>query len=309
MSNELATRLSARSRASQALREVTLSGQRAIVTGASSGIGVETARVLALAGANVILAVRDVARGEAVPTELRAALPPAAGRLSVDELELGDFRSVSRFAVRQASSALDLLINNAGLMATPLGVTAQGFEQQLGVNHLGHFVLTRALLPALLRSPAPRVVTVSSALHRRGSAERLFETLEKDPGYQRRPYQRFDAYGDSKLANVLFARALAERLPAPGLSLSVHPGVIPTNLTRSMGALGAIYRALGKLVLKSVEQGAATTVFAATAPELAGQSGAYLADCAIARATDEASDPGLAERLWSTSDELWRSCS
>jgi len=298
--------LSSRSRAVDALREVVLRGQRAIVTGASSGIGVETARVLALAGADVLLAVRDVGRGEAVAAELRAGLPATAGALSVAELELGDLRSVARFAERHAAGALDLLINNAGVMATPRGITAQGFEQQLGVNHLGHFALTRALLPALCAAGAPRVVTLSSALHQRGDAARLFETLEKDPGYERRRYQRFDAYGDSKLANVLFARALAKRLPPPGLSLAVHPGVIATNLTRSMGALGAVFRALGKLVLKSVERGAATSIFAATAPELEGQSGAYLADCRIARSSEAASDPSLAERLWKTSEQLCR---
>ncbi len=297
-------RLTARSTAEEALREVSLSGRNAIVTGATSGIGVETVRVLALAGADVLLAVRDVKRGEAVATQLRARLPDGAGALAVAELELADLRSVVGFAARYSGRSLDLLVNNAGVMATPLGFTAQGVEQQLGVNHLGHFALTRALLSVLVAAPEPRVVTVSSDLHRRGDPARLLETLERDPRYERRRYQRFDAYGDSKLANVLFARALARRLPVGALSLALHPGVIPTQLTRSMGALGAVYRVLGRLFLKSVEQGAATSVFAATAPELEGNSGAYLADCAITRASDAANDSALAEQLWVASERL-----
>lgn len=274
------------------------------MTGASSGIGVETARVLAYAGADVLLAVRDVGRGEAVAGALRAALPKNAGVLSVDELELADLRSVERFGLRHAERPLDLLINNAGVMATPLGFTAQGLEQQVGINHVGHFALTRALMPALAAATAPRVVSVSSDLHKRGKAERLLETLERDPCFERRRYQRFDAYGDSKLANVLFARALARRLPAGAVSLALHPGVIPTNLTRSMGALGAVYRVLGRLFLKSVEQGAATSVYAASAPELAGETGAYLADCAVAPSSESGRDAELAERLWSSSEQL-----
>jgi NAD(P)-dependent dehydrogenase (short-subunit alcohol dehydrogenase family) len=298
------SRLSARSTATQALGEVSLRGRRAIVTGASSGIGIETARVLAQAGADTLLAVRDVARGEAVAAALRAALPKNAGVLSVDELELADLRSVERFGRQHAERPLDLLINNAGVMATPLGFTAQGLEQQVGINHVGHFALTRALMPALATATAPRVVTVSSDLHKRGRAERLLETLERDPRFEHRRYQRFDAYGDSKLANVLFARALGRRLPVGAVSLALHPGVIPTNLTRSMGALGAVYRALGKLFLKSVEQGAATSIYAASAPELASQSGAYLVDCAVAPSSESARDAELAERLWQSTERL-----
>lgn len=296
--------LSSRSTALQALREVSLEGRRAIVTGASSGIGVETTRVLALAGAEVLLAVRDVERGKSVAAALRSQLGPGAGTLTVDELKLDDLRSVQSFGERHASRRLDLLVNNAGVMATPLGLTAQGIEQQLGINHLAHFALTRALRPALAASSAPRVVNLSSDLHKRGKAERLFETLERDPRHEHHRYQRFDAYGDSKLANVLFTRALSRRLPAGAVSLAVHPGVIPTNLTRSMGALGAIYRVLGKLFLKTVEQGAATSIYAASAPELASESGAYLADCAITPASEAARDAELAERLWKASERL-----
>ncbi len=276
------------------------------MTGASSGLGVETTRVLSLAGANVLLAVRNRASGEAVAKELRAKLPPTAGALSVGELDLADLASLRPFVERHGLAPLDLLINNAGVMATPLGVTAQGFETQLGTNHLGHFALSVALLPALRASAAARVVTVSSSLHRSGKAARMFETLEHDPRYERRKYAPFDAYGDAKLANVLFAKALSRRLPPTVLSFSLHPGVIPTRLTRSMGALGAVFRSVGAVFMKSVEQGAATSIYAATAPELANESGAYLQDSGLAKASAEANDRELGERLWSVSDALVR---
>src|SRR5262249_666077 len=145
-----------------------------------------------------------------------------------------------RFAAK--NKELHLLVNNAGIMATPLGKTAQGNELQSGTNHVGHFLLTKLLLPVVEASGPARIVTVSSDLHRRGRAERLFETLERDPGFARRRYAPFDAYADSKLANVLFTRQLAKRLKPSVLTFSLHPGVIATNLTRSMGITGSIFR-------------------------------------------------------------------
>jgi NAD(P)-dependent dehydrogenase (short-subunit alcohol dehydrogenase family) len=188
-------------------------------------------------------------------------------------------------------------------MATPLGVTVQGIETQLGTNHVGHFVLTNGLLPALAKSPGARVVTVSSALHKRGRGARLLETLERDPRFEQRRYVPFDAYGDAKLANILFSKALARRAPSV-LSLSLHPGVIPTNLTRSMGFAGAAFRLLGAPFMKSVQQGAATTIYAATAPELERASGVYLSDCAIAEPSREAKDTELGERLWAATERF-----
>ncbi len=297
-------KLGARSTAEEALRGTSLAGKTAIVTGANSGLGVETARVLALAGARVVLAVRNPAAGEAVAAQLRGALPATAGDLSVSELDLADLSSVRAFSGRHAQGPLDLLINNAGVMATPRGVTSQGHETQLGTNHVGHFALTLGLLPALVRSPAARVVTVSSALHRSGNITRLFETLEQDPRYERRKYTPFAAYGDAKLANVLFAKALVNRLPAHVLSFSLHPGVIATALTRSMGWQGAVFRAVGGLFMKSVPQGAATSVYAASAAELSSQSGAYLSDCAVATPSAAARDGEAAERLWLSTERI-----
>jgi len=273
-------------------RGVSLAGKTAIVTGASSGIGVETARVLALAGAHVVLAVRSMAAGRAVADTLPNA--------SVLELDLTDLASVRAFVVafRKRDVPLDLLVNNAGVMATPRGTTKQGIELQVGTNHVGHFLLTRLLERTL--APEARIVNVSSALHRRGRGERLLTTLTDDPRYEKRRYVPFDAYGDSKLANVLFTRALAKRLPQPALSL--HPGVIKTNLTRSMGAAGVVFRAVAGLFTKSIAEGAATTIYAAVGTGLA--SGVYLEDCRVATPSREAEDDALADRLWDASEKL-----
>lgn len=301
-----ASKLGSRTTAEDALRGASLAGKVAIVTGANSGIGTETARVLALGGAQVILGCRSVTLGEEVATRLRASLPAGAGQLDVQAVDLADLVSVRAFAEAYLASGrrLHILVNNAGVMAPPLGKTAQGHELQVGTNHLGHFLLTTLLLPLLEASAPARIVNVSSGLHTRGKGERLLETLERDPGYTSRKYVPFDAYGDSKLANVLFTRQLAKVLPPAVQTFSLHPGVIPTNLTRSMGLGGAVFRAVGKVFMKSIAQGAATSVYAATAPALAGDSGAYLADCAVARSSREGRDDALAARLWDVTTKL-----
>lgn len=295
------TTLGKKTTAEQALQGQSLAGKTAIVTGASSGIGTETARVLALAGANVTLAVRNVKAGEEVAAQLRSSLPPTAGTLSVEALELGDLGSVRAFAKRWLDSGkpLHLLVNNAGIMAVPKGTTSQGFELQVGTNHVGHFALTTALLPVLEKSAPARIVTLSSALHTRGDGQRLVAALEK----KETPYTPFGAYGDSKLANVLFVKSLAKRLPPGVEAFSIHPGVIATNLSRSMGFQGVLFRAIGGLFMKSVPQGAATSVFAATSPTLTGQSGAYLADCAVTPASQAGQDAALAEQVWALTEK------
>ncbi len=292
--------LGRRSTADDALVGLSLSGKTAIVTGGASGIGVETVRALAKAGAQVVLAVRNVGAGEAVAARLRAELPASAGALEVRPLDLGDLGSVRAFVSSWGDRPLQLLINNAGIMATPPGQTAQGFELQVGTNHLGHFALTTGLLPALTRGAPARVVTVSSDLHRQGNGARLVSALEKKPT----AYTPFGAYGDSKLGNVLFTRALAKRLPAGVEAFSVHPGVIATNLTRSMHpALAWSWKVLGPLLMKSPQQGAATSVFGATAPSLSGRSGEYLANCAPKTPARDALDDTLAERVWQLSEQ------
>lgn len=276
-----------RTTAEEAMQGVSLAGKQIIVTGASSGIGVETARVLALAGADVVMAVRNVKLGEEVAERLR---PNVRGKLEVQSLDLGDLESVSRFA-KAWSRPLDVLIANAGVMATPELPTAQGFELQVGTNHLGHFALTKWL-------PRARVVVVSSAVHRRGNPERLLAALEKKP----LKYSGFGAYTDSKLANVLFAKGLAQR----GMeAFSLHPGVIPTPISRTLGWWGETFQKIGKyLFVKSIEQGAATTVFAATASGLI--SGSYLADCKVTEPSPLALDQSLVERVWDLSERAIR---
>jgi retinol dehydrogenase-12 len=299
-------KLGPRSTAEQAIAGISLAGKVAIVTGANSGIGMETARVLALAGARVVMGCRSVPAGEEVAKRLRTSFLGGAGGIEVLALDLADLASVRAFAEKVLAShrRVDILVNNAGVMATPLGKTAQGLELQSGINHIGHFLLTRLLRARLEASAPARIINVSSAMHTRGTADRLFETLERDPGFEHRKYVPFDAYGDSKLANVLFTRQLATVLPPSVEAFSLHPGVIPTNLTRSLGTLGGVFRTVGKPFMKTIAQGAATSVYAAASPDLAGKSGAYLADCAIASSSAEGRDDRIAARLWDVSAKL-----
>lgn len=286
-----------------------LSGSCAIVTGANTGLGEQTAAALASADAQVVLAVRDRPAGEAAAERIRAAHPRA--RLTVARLDLADLRSVDRFAAG-IDRPVQILVNNAGLMYPPLRRTAQGFESQFGINHLGHFRLTGALLGRLRDGahtagrPA-RVVTLSSDAHR------AFPVDLADPGFHRRPYDRLAAYGRSKSANVLSTVELQRRHGADGIvALAVHPGVCQTDLGRhldreTMAAMRRLVAARGSNVLadrKTAQRGAATSVWAATAPGLDDRGGAYLADCAIGRASAHATDPDTAVALWELSTAL-----
>jgi NAD(P)-dependent dehydrogenase (short-subunit alcohol dehydrogenase family) len=295
------TTLGSKTTAEQALQGQSLAGKTAIVTGATSGIGTETARVLALAGANVVFAVRNIKSGEELAAQFKAQLPSSAGKIEVEGLDLGDLNSVRAFVKRWLDSGrpVHLLVNNAGIMGTPQGTTPQGFELQVGTNHVGHFALTTGLLPALEKAGNARIVTVSSDLHRRGSAQRVIDALEK----KQTDYSPYGAYNDSKLANVLFVKALAKRLPAGVEVFALHPGVISTNLTRSLGFVGTLFRVFGGPFMKSIPQGAATSVFAATAPELKGKSGAYLADCHPIEPSREGADAELAEKVWALTEK------
>jgi NAD(P)-dependent dehydrogenase (short-subunit alcohol dehydrogenase family) len=286
-------KLGSRSTAQEALQGASLVGKTVIITGASSGIGVETAKALSSAGAHVVLAVRNVAAGEAVAKTL-------ASSSEVRALDLSDLNSVRAFAKAWGARPVDLLINNAGLMGLPPSKTPQGFETHIGTNHLGHFLLTTQLLPCL--QPGARVVTVSSRAHKRATRERMLAGLQKKPTPD---YTPMGVYGDSKLANALFTRALAKRLPAGMTAFAVHPGTVVTNITQGLRLPGLIvwaFRAIGPFIFKVAEQGASTTVYAALAPELADKSGAYLADCAIAETNADGSDLELAEQVWALSE-------
>ncbi|MGO9909203.1 MAG: oxidoreductase [Solirubrobacteraceae bacterium] len=253
------------------------SGRVAIVTGANSGLGLATARELARAGAQVVIASRSAAKGDQAAASIRGSVPDAA--LEVAPLDLADLSSVRAFAEGYvgAGSQLDLLINNAGIMAAPRQLTKDGFESQFGTNHLGHFALTGLLLPVLLKAPAPRVVTVSSALHRRGTMR--FDDLQGE-----RKYDRWGAYGQSKLANLMFCFELQRRATeaegraggragAPFLSLAAHPGYASTNL--QFAATDRSYEKVfgwigNRLLAQSADMGALPTLYAATVPDLPG---------------------------------------
>ena len=290
-----------------------LDGLRALVTGANSGIGYVAARELARAGADVVLACRDPGRAQAALDRLLAAAPGAHAR--VERLDLADLASVRALA-QARTEPLDLLVNNAGVMALPRAETADGFERQFGTNHLGHFALTAGLLPRLLESEAPRVVTVSSNAHKYGRIR--FDDLMGE-----RRYERWLAYGQTKLANLLFAFELARRAERAGLalrSLAAHPGYAATHLqyqsseVRRHRLLGLAERAINagaNLVLaQSDERGALPTLYAATRDL---PSGGYVGPDGIGewrghptlvtparRACDEES----ARRLWEVSEQL-----
>jgi NAD(P)-dependent dehydrogenase (short-subunit alcohol dehydrogenase family) len=291
-------------------------GRVAVVTGANSGIGLVAARELARAGASVVLACRDPARGESALEDVRESAGDAAPELR--RLDLADLSSVREFAtaVSEEHEGIDLLVNNAGVMAPPRRLTADGFELQLGTNHLGHFALTGLLLRRLLARSEPRVVTVSSSAHRIGRIR--FDDLN----WERR-YERWQAYGQSKLANLLFAYELqrrAEAAEAPLKSFGVHPGYAATNLQSAgpgtggglLARLNTAAMAISNLLLaQSEEMGALPTLFAATAPSLPGGSFAgptglagQRGHPALVGSSGASKDPDVAARLWKVSEEL-----
>jgi NAD(P)-dependent dehydrogenase (short-subunit alcohol dehydrogenase family) len=288
-----------------------LAGRTAIVTGANSGIGLEAARALAAHGAAVTMAVRDEGRGEAAAGQVRAG---ACAPVEVAPLDLADLASVRRFAAQWSGShpeGLDLLVNNAGVMAIPRRETADGFEMQLGTNHLGHFALTGLLVDAL--RPDARVVTVSSGAHRFGAMD--FDDLQSQHGYS-----RWRAYGQSKLANVLFALELHRRAEAAGVplrSIGVHPGYAATNLQHvgpqmsGSRIAGAVVSLSNRFLAQSAQAGAWPTLMAATHPDV--PSGAFLGPTqwrgqrgtpGYETPSQAARDVESARRLWEASTEL-----
>jgi NAD(P)-dependent dehydrogenase (short-subunit alcohol dehydrogenase family) len=284
-------------------------GRTAVVTGANSGLGLCAAQALAAAGADVVLACRNTEKGEAAAASIRAAVPSAS--VAVEALDLSSLASVRDFAERFSASheGLDLLINNAGVMAPPRKETADGFELQLGTNHLGHFALTGLLLGKLEGCEDARVVTVSSTAHKMGSIN--FDDLQR----QRR-YFRWTAYGQSKLANVLFARELDRRLRGAGStvkSLAAHPGYSATNLQSAAPPLldRAVMAVTNRLLAQSAEMGALPELYAATRPNLDG--GLFIGPDGfeeqrgypkVVNPVKAGRDEATAERLWTVSEEL-----
>lgn len=297
----------------QVTQGVDLEGRLAIVTGASGGLGAETARALAACGAQVTLAARDLAKAEAVASEIRESTGHA--KVDVLELELTSSTSVRAAAKQWLASRekLHLLVNNAGIMACDLARTSEGYELQFATNHFGHFLFTGLLVPALLKAAPSRIVNLSSAGHRMSGV--VFDDIH----YENRPYDKWESYGQSKSANVLFSIELYRRLAASGVTANaVHPGMIITELGRHLSQddvkeLMSRRPAGSEMTWKSVEAGAATSVWAAVAPEFEARGGLYLEDCHIAgpRKSDDAVegyapwavDPDAAKQLWRLSEE------
>jgi len=284
-----------------------LKGKTAIVTGGNSGIGLETVKALASAGCRVIIASRNVQAAEkAVEEDIKAS----GGRriaggynvpnpdIKVLPLDLADLASINTFAKEVSSEQrIDFLVLNAGIMNTPLGYTKQGFEQQIGVNHFGHFHLTSLLLDKMKKQEEPsRIVVLASMAHQTGMID------YEDMHYRQRRYSQWGAYSQSKLANVLFAKGLAERLEGSNVTpVSLHPGVIRTPLWRSTA--GLISRLVVPLIAnKDIQQGAATTVYACLAQE-GIRAGMYLDNCKEKRPFPQALDPAGPTALWEASEE------
>jgi NAD(P)-dependent dehydrogenase (short-subunit alcohol dehydrogenase family) len=275
-------------------------GKTAVVTGANSGLGLVISRELARAGATVVMACRNVDKGERAVAEV-------GDGARLEALDLADLESVRNLAGRLSEERVDVLINNAGVMAPPRRLTADGFESQFGTNHLGHFALTGSLLPKLLAAPEPRVVTMSSGGHRMGRIN--FDDLHGE-----RRYNNWLAYGLSKLANLLFAFELQRRADGKLQSLAAHPGYSATNL-QFAGPAHWYERAsmalTNRLIAQSADQGALPALYAATVTDVPG--GSYIGPDGflearghphLVTATGRAYDPDVAARLWKVSEEL-----
>jgi NAD(P)-dependent dehydrogenase (short-subunit alcohol dehydrogenase family) len=305
----------AQTTAAEIVQDVDLHGRRVVVTGASSGIGVETARALASRGADVTLAVRNLDAGRKVANGIAEELLPGGGAVQVAQLDLADPVSVADF-VRAWTGPLHILVNNAGVMALPkLTRTPAGYEMQFATNHLGHFALATGLHPWLAAANGARVVSVASIGH-------LFSPVVFDDlHYRFRPYDQWTSYGQSKTANVLFAVGAAQRWVDDGIAVNaVMPGnIASTALARHMGADDlANFGQQTDLALppvKTIAQGAATSVLLAASPDVEGVTGRYYEDCAEAPVIDEraghiggvapyALDHNNAERIWQISNEL-----
>ncbi len=280
-----------------------LRGKTAIVTGANSGIGYETAKELAGHGAHTVLACRDRTKGERAQEALVAAFPGASAELMV--LDLADLSSVCRFAegFRGSHGRLDLLINNAGVMMPAQRRTADGFEPHFGVNHLGHFALTGRLIGLMKDTVGARVVTVSSVVHLAGR-------IDLDNAHPQHPYGRVGAYAASKLANLLFCYELQRRLRAAGaaaISVAAHPGWAATGLLRETAA----FRVANRVSAQPASVGALSVLYAATAPAVQGGEfygpgglGGIWGYPVIARSSRRSRDRELAVRLWAASERL-----
>jgi WW domain-containing oxidoreductase len=292
-----AARFGARTTAEDVLAGIDLNGRTMIVTGANTGIGEAAAKALAAAGAHVIFACRQASTGKAAVARAESAHPGCKAEFA--ELDLASFASVRRFADELRTDKVDALICNAGLSILSWAETAEGFERTVGVCHIGHFLLTRLLMPRLLAAGTPRVVMVSSSSHR----------MPPKLDFTRLPMTRANfkgmtAYGQAKLCNILMAKSLQSRYGERGLTAcALHPG---TLVTTDIGRNSKIVSALIALVspfTKNVSQGAATSVFAVVHQPAADLAGRYLKDCHVEPCSNEANDADVAARLWALSED------
>jgi NAD(P)-dependent dehydrogenase (short-subunit alcohol dehydrogenase family) len=291
-----------------------LNGKTIVVTGSSAGLGAETVRALAKAGAEVVMVARNTAKNEGVADQIRTEIPGA--KLSTVAMDLADLASVRRAAaeILAAHPRIDALINNAGFVGGPRVITPEGAELHFAANHIGPFLFTNLLVPALKAAAPSRVLVLASNGHRMPGFD--FDDLD----FSTRPYYHWTAYSQSKRANVLHAVGLAKRLAGTGITANaVHPGVIRTEVFRDVTADEANmvtgWAAQNGSPVKSIQQGAATQVWGAVAPELDGVTGIYLEDCRIAEhipsdvvsavgVIEEALDPDSADRLWAISEKI-----
>ncbi|KAJ8413479.1 hypothetical protein AAFF_G00094750 [Aldrovandia affinis] len=283
-----------------------LDDKTVIITGANTGIGKETARDLAkrffsigfFSGARIIMACRDVAKAEDAKKEIIE--DSGNQNIVVHKLDLSDTKSIREFAelINSEEKQVNILINNAGIMMCPYSKTADGFEMQFGVNHLGHFLLTHLLIDLIKRSTPARIVNVASTAHSWGS-------IRLDDINSEKSYDTMKAYGQSKLANILSTRSLAKRLQGSGVTVySLHPGVVQSELWRHLSVPMQVAVKVFRPFTKTSVQGAQTSLYCALAPELDTESGGYYSDCAPARCSRDASDDEMAQKLWELSCEM-----
>ncbi|XP_063054776.1 retinol dehydrogenase 12 [Engraulis encrasicolus] len=280
-----------------------LVGKTVLITGANTGIGKETAQDMARRGARVIMACRDLSRAQHSADFIRRTT--RNGNVMVRHLDLASLYSVRQFAkeINATEERLDILINNAGVMMCPRWVTEDGFETQLAVNHLGHFLLTNLLMDLLKKSRPSRVVNVSSIAHKGGKID--FDDLFFD----KRPYSSLVSYRQSKLANILFSRELHHRMRGSGItSYSLHPGVIRTELGRHVESWFPFLRSIlmlpSYMFMKTPRQGAQTSIYCAVTEGLESKSGCYFSDCREKQTSPEGRDDVAARRLWEVSARL-----
>ncbi|CAA7399053.1 unnamed protein product [Spirodela intermedia] len=283
-------------------------GLTAVITGASSGIGKETARVLALRGVHIVMGVRNLSAGNSVKEEIVKEIPGA--KIDTLELDLASMASVRKFSTefRSLNLPLNILINNAGIWACPFSLSSDGIEIQFATNHVGHFLLTDLLLENMKNAAKNsniegRIVNLSSDTH----ALVYGEGIQFNKMNMKFKYNIILAYGQSKLANILHANELSRRFKDEGINItanSVHPGAVLTKIFRYHSIINAICYSLGQLVMKNIQQGAATTCYVALHPQVHGVNGSYFCNCNISKPSSKAEDQELGKKLWEFTETL-----